>query len=88
MTELRAKAIAELEKLPEEHVAEVIDFLEKFNEKRKKEEQEKAEAKAAEKRDAEEAFENLKKYFKRIPADFDLEKERLEWLEEKYGITN
>ena len=35
MTELRAKAIKELENVPEEHVVEVIDFMAKLQEKEK-----------------------------------------------------
>ena len=33
MTEIRAKAIQILEKLPDEHIAEVIDFIEVLNKK-------------------------------------------------------
>ena len=55
----------------------------KFNEKRNKEEKE-----SAEKEEAQEALENLKKYFKRLPADFDWKKEYLEWVDEKYGVAD
>ena len=36
----------------------------------------------------EEAFRILKKYARRLPADFDYEKERDAYLEEKYGPFN
>ena len=80
MTELRAKAFKELEKVPEEHVAEVIDFLAKFNEKRNKEKKEKD--------PLTEIMEIVNRRERNFPANFDWKKEYLEWLDEKYGNIN
>ena len=78
--DLKAKAIAELENLPEENIAEVIDFIAEIQKKniRRSKTQE-------ELRESHEAFENLKKYFRRIPADFNFKKEYFNWVDEKYG---
>lgn len=82
MTELRARAIKELENVPEEHVAEVIDFMAKLQEKEKE----------AALKESQEAYDELMEIInsrdRKIPADFDYKKEYLEWLDEKYGIAD
>ena len=70
MTEIRAKAIQILEEVPDEHIAEVINFMEKFNVKN--------ESKSMK------AYKNFQKYRNRGTTDINYKDELTEVLTERY----
>ena len=82
MTEIRAKAIRMLEKVPDEHIAEVIDFMETLN---KRQIRTTAEEKMA-------AYNRIVEIAKRnrreIPADYNWKDDLTEALWEKYESIN
>ena len=82
MTEIRAKAIQMLEKIPDEHVAEVIDFMGTFYKKQ-------IETSAEEKMAAYNRIVEIAKRNRReIPADYNWKDDLTEALWEKYESIN
>ena len=80
MTVLRQKAFNILEDIPEDYLEEVLHFLE--NIKIKKEQEEK------DRKERQEAYNNLKKYFGKLKCDIDYKKELQEILIEEYENLN
>ena len=82
MTEIRAKAIRMLEKVPDEHIAEVIDFMETLDKRQIR-------ATAEEKMAAYNRIVEIAKRNRReIPADCNWKDDLTEALWEKYESIN
>lgn len=77
MTRIKAKALEMIERLPDEKMIYVINILQNIEALSLSEESEKIKSMIA--------LQNLLKFEKKLPEDFDAEKELSDAREEKYG---
>lgn len=77
MTKIKAKALEMIERLPDEKMIYVINILQNIEALSLTNESEKMKSMTA--------LQNLLKFEKKLPVDFDAEKELADAREEKYG---
>ncbi len=77
MTQLKKRAIEIIERIPDEKMIYVINFLQNLEET--------SSNRPADKKQAMEALQNVLKFSGRIPEDFDADKELRKAIDEKYG---
>lgn len=77
MTQLKELAVELIERIPDEKMIYVINFLQNLEET--------SSNRPADKKQAMEALKNVLKFSGRIPEDFDADKELRKAIDEKYG---
>ncbi len=77
MMHMKEKAVELIERIPDEKMFYVINFLQNLEET--------SSNRLADKKQAMEALQNVLKFSGRIPEDFDADKELRKAIDEKYG---
>lgn len=77
MTQMKERAVELIERIPDEKMFYVINILQNLEEM--------SSNRPADKKQAMEALQNVLKFSRRLPEDFDADKELQEAREEKYG---
>ena len=77
MTQMKERAVELIERIPDEKMFYVINILQNLEEM--------SSNRPADKKQAMEALQNVRKFSGRLPEDFDADKELQEAREEKYG---
>lgn len=77
MTLIKEKAVEMIQRMPDDNMLYVVNILRNLEEM--------SANKKKDKREAEEAFQNILTMERRLPENFDMEREFQEAMEEKYG---
>ncbi len=77
MTLIKEKAVEMIQRMPDDNMLYVINILRNLEEMSTNKEKDK--------REAEEAFQNILTMERRLPENFDMKRELQEAMEEKYG---